>query len=99
MSEKFGFEFVQINMHSHRVAPPPPPETYDAYAKQGEATNGVMTMMDSIVADLDKEMQEAEVDETDAQQEYVQFMDDAKAKRIADSKSVQEKESSKADTQ
>ena len=44
---------------------PPPPETFDAYAKQGEATNGVMTMMDIIVADLDKEMREADVDEKD----------------------------------
>merc|ERR1719453_2930871 len=100
MSEKFGYEFIQVNLHSHsRVAPPPPPETYDAYAKQGEATNGVMTMMDSIVADLDKEMQEADVDEKDAQAEYEIFMEDAKAKRIADSKSTQEKESAKADTQ
>merc|ERR1719453_1210432 len=98
MSEKFGYEFIQINLHSH-VAPPPPPETYDAYAKQGEATNGVMTMMDSIVADLDKEMQEADVDEKDAQAEYLQMMEDAKSKRIADSKSVQEKEGAKADTQ
>ena len=64
MSEKFGYEFTQINVHS-REAPPPPPETFDAYTKQGEATNGVMTMMDIIVADLDKEMREADVDEKD----------------------------------
>ena len=49
MSEKFGYEFIQISVHS-REAPPPLPETFDACAKQGEATNGVMTMMDIIVA-------------------------------------------------
>ena len=64
MSEKFGYEFTQINVHS-REAPPSPPETFDANAKQGEATNGVMPMMDVIVADLDKEMREADVDEKD----------------------------------
>ena len=62
MSEKFGYEFTQINVHS-REAPPPPPETFDAYAKQGEAINGVMKTMDIIVADLDKEMRKADVDE------------------------------------
>ena len=39
---------------------------FDAYAKQGKAANGVMTMRDGIVADFDKEMREADVDEEDA---------------------------------
>ena len=55
---------MKMAVHSREV-PPPPPETFDAHAKQGEATNGVMTMMDIIVADLDKEMREADVDEKD----------------------------------
>lgn len=100
MSEKFGFEFIQIRMHSNSdVAPPPPPETFDAYSKQGEASNGVMVMMDTLVADLDKEMQEADVGEKDAQAEYEQMMKDAAEKRIADAKSIQEKEGAKADTE
>ena len=32
MSEEFGYEFIQISVHSHE-APPPPPEMFDAYAK------------------------------------------------------------------
>merc|ERR1719480_542640 len=43
---------------SARVAPPPPPETFGAYSKKGEESTGVITMMDMMVADLDKEITE-----------------------------------------
>merc|ERR1712127_446430 len=32
-------------------APPPPPETFGAYSKKSEETNGVMAMIDMLVAD------------------------------------------------
>merc|ERR1719379_1192244 len=53
-------------------------------------------MMDLLIADLDKEMQEAEVEEKDAQKEYEQMMDDAAKKRAEDSKAITEKEAAKA---
>jgi septal ring factor EnvC (AmiA/AmiB activator) len=77
-------------------APPPPPETYGAYAKKGQESAGVMAMMDMLVADLDKEIQEMEVEEKNAQAEYEQFMADSAAKRADDSKSISEKEEAKA---
>merc|ERR1719181_2607847 len=43
-----------------QVAPPPPPETFGAYTKKGEESGGVIAMMDMMVADLDKEIQEIE---------------------------------------
>merc|ERR1719158_1364169 len=46
-----------------QVAPPPPPETAGAFKKKGEESNGVIAMMDMLVADLDKEIQEVEVEE------------------------------------
>jgi hypothetical protein len=95
IEQNMGYSFMQLKSSA---APPPPPETFGAYTKKGEETNGVMTMMDMIIADLDKEMQEAEVEETDAQQEYEQFTKDAAEKRILDSKSLQQKESAKADS-
>ena len=69
-----------------QVAPPPPPETAGAYAKKGEASNGVIAMMDMMIADLDKEITETEVNEKEGQQEYEQFMSDAAEKRALDSK-------------
>merc|ERR1719262_1563551 len=41
------------------VAPPPPPETFGAYTKKTQESTGVITMIDMLAADLDKEMQEA----------------------------------------
>merc|ERR1719389_264140 len=77
-------------------APPPPPETYGAYQKKGEMSSGVMAMMDMLVQDLDKEIQEMTVEEKDAQMEYEEFMATSAAKRAADSKSIAEKEAAKA---
>merc|ERR1719503_351199 len=60
-------------------------------------SNGVLAMIDMIVADLDKETQEAEIMETDAQKEYETFMKDAAMKRVTDSKAITDKEGAKAD--
>merc|ERR1712130_849330 len=45
-----------------QVAPPPPPETFGAYSKKGEESTGVIAMMDMMIADLEKEIQEIEVE-------------------------------------
>ena len=45
-------------------------------------------MMDTLAADLDKEMQETEFEEKDAQGGYEKFTKDASEKRIADSKTL-----------
>jgi len=79
------------------VAPPPPPETFGAYAKKGDESTGVIAMMDLMVADLDKEITEIEVEEKENQKEYEQFMADSAGKRASDAKSIEDKESAKAD--
>ena len=43
--------------------PPPPPETFGVYSKKSEESNGVMAMIDSLVGDLEKEIQEMEFEE------------------------------------
>merc|ERR550514_1663214 len=78
-------------------APPPPPEAVGAYQKKGEESNGVLVMMDALVADLDKEIQELTTEENDAQAEYEQLIQDSADKRAADSRSLAEKEGAKAD--
>jgi len=80
-----------------QAAPPPPPETFGAYTKKGEESTGVISMLDMMVADLDKEIQEIEVEEREGQKEYEQFMKDSAAKRAQDAKSIEDKEGAKAD--
>merc|ERR1719389_1429552 len=79
------------------TAPPPPPETFGAYAKKGEESNGVIGMLDMMVQDLDKEIQETEVEEKENQAEYETLIKDSAAKRANDAKSIEDKESAKAD--
>ena len=78
-------------------APPPPPETFGAYSKKSEESNGVMGMIDLLVADLDKEMTEAKTEEKNAQSDYEEMMADSAEKRTTDSKSLANKEAAKAD--
>jgi len=80
-------------------APPPPPATWGAYSKKSEETNGVMAMMDMLVADLEKEIQEMEFNEKDDQTEYETMVQDSAAKRARDSKSLTDKEAAKADAE
>jgi len=82
-----------------QVAPPPPPETFGAYAKKSGESGGVIAMMDMMIADLDKEITEIEVEEKEAQKEYEQFIGDSAAKRALDAKSIADKEGVKADTE
>merc|ERR1719183_1218907 len=81
------------------AAPPPPPETFGPYQKKNEEGNGVIQMINILVADLDKEMQTAKVDEENAQEEYEVLMSDSAAKRKADTESLLQKESEKASTE
>jgi peptidoglycan hydrolase CwlO-like protein len=96
-----GIGFMQVSAHKQvdTGAPPPPPETFGAYSKKSEESNGVMGMMDMLVADLDKEITEMEVEEKDDQAEYEKFTREAAAKRVTDSKSVTDKEGAKADAE
>eukprot|EP00403_Amphidinium_massartii_P030841 CAMPEP_0178398790 /NCGR_PEP_ID=MMETSP0689_2-20121128/14951_1 /TAXON_ID=160604 /ORGANISM="Amphidinium massartii, Strain CS-259" /LENGTH=712 /DNA_ID=CAMNT_0020019557 /DNA_START=23 /DNA_END=2161 /DNA_ORIENTATION=+ len=100
----FGVEAAPTNppsllqvQSSADAKPPPPPESFGPYSKKGEESNGVMAMLDMLVADLDKEMTEAEAEEKNAQAEYEQFMADAADKRAQDSKTLTDKQAAKAD--
>merc|ERR1719359_1570866 len=88
--------FIQLHQQDD-VAPPPPPAAAAAYKKKGEESGGVIAMMDALVADLDKEMQTAEVDEKNAQEEYEEFMADSAQKRADDSKAITDKSAAKAE--
>jgi len=66
--------------------------------KKGEEAGGVIAMMDTLAADLEKETTIAETDEKDAQADYEKFMADSKTMRADSSKNIQDKESAKADS-
>jgi chromosome segregation ATPase len=81
-----------------QAAPPPPPEADMAYKTKGEESSGVIVMIDTLVNDVETEMQEAKLEEKDAQGDYEKFMGDATSKRAEDSKSMTDKEAALADT-
>jgi hypothetical protein len=82
-----------------QAAPPPPPEANLSFKKSGEESNGVIAMIDLLIADLDKDIQTSEVEEKEAQKEYETFMEDASEKRSTDSKAITDKEGAKAETE
>merc|ERR1711957_964681 len=98
-------ERVTLNMGGTGVtalvqgAPPPPPETFGAYSKKSEESGGVIAMIDALIGDLEKEIQEMEFEEKDAQSEYEEFIEDSANKRATDSKSITDKEAAKADAE
>jgi len=96
-----GAVFAQVSAHtqSSRAAPPPPPETFGAYTKKTESGNGVISMIDLLVGDLNKEMQEAGADEKHAQGAYETMMEESSVKRASDSKSITDLTAEKADTE
>merc|ERR1719171_2883787 len=75
------------------------PKSFVQYGKQDQAGQGVIAMMDDMIADVKKEMQEAEFEEKDAQEEYEQFMADSKTKRSDDSKAIADKSEVLAETE
>jgi len=90
---------VQIRAHAQKDAPAPPPATWDAYAKKSGESTGVISMIDLLIKDMEKELTEAETDEKDSQADYEQLMKDAADKRATDSKSLSAKQGAKADTE
>jgi len=90
---------AQVSMHKQNVAPPPPPSTWNAYARKSGENTGVIAMIDLLIADLAKEMTEATTDEKDSQADYEEMMRDSAAKRTTDSKALTAKGSAKADTE
>jgi len=89
----------QISEHRQVDAPPPPPATAGAFKKKSEESTGVIAMIDLLIADLDKEMTEAETTEKNAQEEYEKTMSDSAEKRAMDSKTLTDKEVAKASTE
>jgi len=82
--------FAQIKAHEVQ------PEAPGAYKTKSQESNGVIAMIDMLVADLDKEMAEAKTAETNGQAEYEADMRDAAETRRSDSKALTDKQAALA---
>merc|ERR1719310_2322228 len=91
-------KLVQVKAHQ-QAEPGPAPEAPAAFEKKTEESNGVIALMDSLVRDLDKEMQVGETEEKDAQADYETAMEDSKKKRADDSKALEDKNSALANAE
>jgi len=92
-----GIAGTGVTVLAQKADPGPPPESIKAYSKKGEESNGIISMIDMLMKDLDKEMTEAELIEKDGQEDYETFMKDSATKRAEDSKSITDKEGALAD--
>jgi len=91
---------VQVSTHMQTVtAPPAAPEAPGAFKKKGEESSGVIAMMDLLINDLTKETTVAGQEEKDSQADYEQMLTDSAHKRAADSQSLEEKGTAKADAE
>ena len=90
---------LQSRMSSFKDAPDPPPETWGAYQKKSQETSGVMSMINLLIRDLDKEIAEAEKQEEMSQKEYENLMSDSAEKRAKDLKAIKVKTASKANSE
>merc|ERR1719265_2531541 len=70
--------------------------SFSTYAKQQEASGGVIAMMDMMKKDVAKEVLEMELEEKDAQADYETMVTDAADKRAMDLVSIDQKTEQKA---
>jgi len=77
--------FAQVSQHAHLSAK--------------EAVRSVISMLDTLIKDLDKGMLEAELDEKSAQKAYERLVEDSKGKRAAGTEAISEKDTTKAEAE
>jgi len=88
--------YVQIRTASN-AAPPPPPETWDAYESKGGKSNGIISLMEMLHKELQGDLTEAENDEVTSQKDYERLMAESQAARAQNVESITSKEAAKAD--
>jgi len=94
-----GIAGTGVTVLAQKGAPAPPPEAVGAYKKKGEASGGVIAMINLLIKDLDTEMLEAKAAEKEAQADYESMLKDSAEKRALDGKALTEKNAAKADLQ
>jgi len=90
-SEMGAVSFAQVSAKIHQEPP-----AFTQYAKS-EKSGGVIALMDTMIGDLKAGAQEARFMEKSAQSEYVELMENSKAKRAQDQKTLVDQGSAKAE--
>eukprot|EP00933_Yihiella_yeosuensis_P047776 TRINITY_DN436_c0_g3_i2.p1 TRINITY_DN436_c0_g3~~TRINITY_DN436_c0_g3_i2.p1 ORF type:complete len:692 (-),score=248.97 TRINITY_DN436_c0_g3_i2:399-2474(-) len=85
--------FFQVEVRAHKQAP----ETYGEHKTQEGSGNTIITMLKTIMDDLDAEVAEAEHEDKASQKLYEELLEDSKAKRAADEQSIATKQRVKAE--
>merc|ERR1719321_347891 len=92
------FTQLHAQLHQHTAAaPPPPPATWDAYQKKDGKSNGVISLMDMLLKELQDGIVEAENEEKTAQKDYERLMSESQESRATMVESITSKEVAKAD--
>merc|ERR1719243_185676 len=89
--------FAQVRKASNDAAPPPPPATWDAYQKKDGKSNGVISLMEMLMKELQDGIVEAEHEESTAQSDYERLMSDSQSQREKSVESITSKEMAKAE--
>merc|ERR1719263_721933 len=89
--------FVQVRKASNDAAPPPPPATWDAYQKKDGKSNGVISLMEMLMKELQDGIVEAEHEEKTSQSDYERLMRDSQSQREKSVESITSKEMAKAE--
>jgi len=90
---------VRRSVSTDQAVPAPPPETFGAYQKKDGKSNGVMSLMDTMIDDLKTDLTESKHNEETAQADYERLMGASQKTREANAKSITAKEGAKADWQ
>merc|ERR1719405_69304 len=86
--------FVQLK---DDAAPPPPPDTWGAYQKKDGKSNGVISLMEMLIKELQTGITESKHEEETAQKDYERLMSESQKTRAQNVESITAKEAAKAD--
>jgi len=89
--------FIQLAVDAPEK--PEAPETYGEHKKKTEGSNSILALMDMLVADVEKQLQEAHHTEKTAKRDYAALTADAKETREADSATIARDEGAKAEAE
>eukprot|EP00929_Paragymnodinium_shiwhaense_P083485 TRINITY_DN4451_c0_g2_i1.p1 TRINITY_DN4451_c0_g2~~TRINITY_DN4451_c0_g2_i1.p1 ORF type:complete len:711 (-),score=326.65 TRINITY_DN4451_c0_g2_i1:225-2357(-) len=86
--------FLQVEQENNAL--PEAPEAPPSYEKKSEEQGGVLAMLEILRGDLAKEVTQLEIQDSQAQTDYEEFLADSSKKREIDSQVIQDKEADKA---